>query len=56
MNRSTRAGFAIEVKRILAERAAGRVWMAASLLYAGHGFGILDPEPDISGADAAFIP
>ncbi|WP_063046189.1 hypothetical protein [Nocardia pseudovaccinii] len=56
LNRSTRAGFAIEVKRILAERAAQRARMAAALLYAGHGFGILDHEPDTSRADAAFIP
>ncbi|MEV2225436.1 hypothetical protein AB0E01_37010 [Nocardia vinacea] len=56
LNRSTRRGFALEVKRILAERAAGRVRMAASLLYAGHGFGILTTEPDTSSADAEFIP
>lgn len=45
LNRSTPAGFAIEVKRILAERAAGRVRMAASLLYAGHGFGSWTASP-----------
>lgn len=56
LNRSTRSGFTAEVERILAERAAERARMQASLLYGAYGFGILTAEPDTSSADAEYIP
>ncbi|MEV5835570.1 hypothetical protein [Nocardia sp. NPDC052112] len=56
LTRCTRTGFTIEVKRILAERAAQRSRLQASLPYAAHGFGVLTAEPDTSAPDADYIP
>ncbi|WP_433622105.1 hypothetical protein [Nocardia sp. CA-120079] len=56
LTRCTRTGFTIEVKRILAERAAQRNRLQAALPYAAHGFGILAAEPDTSGPDTDYIP
>ncbi|WP_327097143.1 hypothetical protein OIE68_46030 [Nocardia vinacea] len=56
LNQTTRSRFAHEVQRILAERAAERARMQASLLYGAYGFGILTTEPDTSSDAAEFIP
>ncbi|MFI9504202.1 hypothetical protein [Nocardia sp. NPDC052566] len=56
LNRCTRSGFTVEVNRILAERAAQRARLEASLPYGASGFGILTAEPDTSSAEADYLP